>query len=134
MTTAVAVILGVVLSMLSPGVHAAQGEEKADDKKASVAGTWALAIKGPAAHGDVSAGLVLAQRGSQVTGTFSAHGADRSVKGEFKESTLTLSTGSGDTNQDLTLTAKLKTDGTLAGYLSGPMGDMQWTASRARDK
>ena len=134
MTTAAAVILGVVLSALSPGVHAGQGDKKAEDKTASVAGTWALAIKGPAAHGDVSAGLVLAQKGSQVTGTFSAHGADHSVKGEFKEGTLSLSAGSGEANQDLTLTAKLKADGTLAGYLSGPMGDMQWTASRARGK
>jgi len=54
------------------------------------------------------------------------------LKGEFSEATLTLDTTDTPADKGITFTAKLKDDGSLAGYLSGPMGDMQWTATRGR--
>ena len=76
-------------------------------------------------------GLDLAQEGKKVTGTLATpHGDDLRVDGEFVGGTLTLATpGGGDSH--ITMTAKLKDDGTLDGYISSQMGDMTWTAKRA---
>ena len=81
-------------------------------------------------------GLVLKQDGKKVTATPAPpHGSEIPLEGEFVGGTLKLSTSSqGGEAPHATLNAVLKSDGTLAGYLSGPMGDMQWTASRAKDE
>jgi hypothetical protein len=98
-----------------------------------VSGTWSMSVKGQGAHGDTSAELVLTQDGRKVTGKLSAHGNSHGVEGEFVDKALKLATTTGDSDHQLSLTAKLQDDGTLAGYLSGPMGDLRWTASRAKD-
>lgn len=96
-----------------------------------VAGKWNVAVKGPAAHGDMTATMLLRQEGKAVTGTFAVHGTEHTLKGEFSAPTLTLEATDTPADKALTFTATLKDDGSLAGYLSGPMGDMQWTATRA---
>ena len=97
-----------------------------------VAGTWSVAVDGP--HGAATMSLVLKQDDRKVTGTFvSGHGPDLALDGEFVDGTLKLeSTDHGDSK--VIFNAKLKDDGTLAGYVSGPMGDMKWTAERVKDK
>ena len=97
-----------------------------------VTGTWAVAVEGP--HGAASMSLVLKQEAKKVTGTFvSGHGPDLALAGEFVDGTLKLESGdSGDSK--VIFNAKLKDDGTLAGYVSGPMGDMKWTGERVKDK
>jgi uncharacterized protein (DUF2147 family) len=97
-----------------------------------VTGTWAVAIDGP--HGTTGMSLVLKQDGKKVTGTFvSGHAPDMALEGEFADGALKLeSAGGGD--EKVIFDAKLKEDGTLAGYVSGPMGDMKWTAERVKDK
>ena len=94
-----------------------------------VSGTWNLSFDSP--HGPAAMALVLKQDGTKVTGTFaSGHHPDMAVEGEFADGTLKLeTTEAGD--DKITFTGKLKDDGTLAGYLSSPMGDMKWTAARA---
>ena len=109
------------------GVVSAQPAKAA----ANVGGTWTVAVKGPAAHGDMEATMQLKQEGKAISGTFAVHGTEHTLKGEFTESTLTLETTDTPADKGLTFTATLKDDGSLAGYLSGPMGDMQWTATRA---
>ena len=78
--------------------------------------------------------LVLKQDANKVTGTFiSGHGPDLALEGEFADGTLRLeSAGGGDTK--VIFNGKLKDEGTLAGYVSGPMGDMKWTGERVKDK
>jgi len=96
----------------------------------TVAGTWTMTVEG-SPHGTMTAGLALKQDGTKVTGTFSSgHTADMTVAGEFVDGELKIETA-GDTDGKILFMAKLKDDGTLAGYLSSPMGDMRWTASRA---
>jgi hypothetical protein len=94
-----------------------------------VSGTWNLSVDSP--HGPAAMALILKQDGQKVTGTFaSGHHPDMAVEGEFADGTLKLeTTEAGD--DKITFTGKLKDDGTLAGYLSSPMGDMKWTAARA---
>jgi hypothetical protein len=97
-----------------------------------VSGTWTVAVEGP--HGAASMTLVLKQDAKKVTGTFvSGHGPDLALTGEFADGTLKLESGdAGDAK--VIFNAKLKDDGTLAGYVSGPMGDMKWTGERVKDK
>lgn len=121
-------LMSAVLAAIVPMGASHQGEQQAS----SVAGTWTLTVKGSGAHGDMTASLVLEQEAAKVSGTFSAHGAEHAVKGEFADGTLSLATGDG--GQHLTFTATLKADGTLAGDVSGPMGDMQWTATRKKGR
>jgi hypothetical protein len=98
-----------------------------------VSGKWNMTVKGPAAHGDMPAAMLLAQAGDKVTGTFSAHGTEHKLAGTYKDATLQLETTDTPADRSLTLSAKLQDDGTLAGFLSGPMGDMKWTASREKE-
>lgn len=99
-----------------------------------LSGKWDLNVKGPAAHGDLAATMLLAHKDDKVTGTFSAHGNEHKLAGTFKDGTLSLETTDTPADRALTFTAKPQEDGTLSGFLSGPMGDMKWTASRAKDK
>ena len=79
-------------------------------------------------------GLELTQEGKKVSGAFATpHGDELQVAGEFAENTLNLATTSGGESK-ISMTAKLKEDGTLDGYLSSQMGDMTWTARRVARK
>lgn len=98
----------------------------------TVSGTWTMTVQG-SPHGDMAMGLTLEQKGTKVTGTFASPHGDLAVAGEFADGTLSITTGGGD-DEKITFSAKLKENGTLAGYVSSPMGDMQWTASRVEDK
>ena len=99
-----------------------------------LSGKWDMNVKGPAAHGDMPATMMLTHKEDKVTGTFSAHGNEHKLAGTFKDGTLTLDTTDTPADKGLSFTAKFQEDGTLDGFLSGPMGDMKWTASRAKGK
>ena len=99
---------------------------------ASVAGKWTLSVNaGP--HGDFTMGLTLKQEGTSVSGTFSSPHGDMAVAGEFADGALKIATTQGSEDEKIYFQATLNEDGTLSGYMSSPMGDMKWTASRASD-
>ena len=96
----------------------------------SVTGTWTMTVEG-SPHGNMTTGLTLKQDGTKVTGTFSTgHSPDLTVSGALIDGELKLETPQEEEHK-IVFTAKLKDDGTLAGFLSSPMGDMKWTATRA---
>jgi hypothetical protein len=100
----------------------------------TVAGTWTMHVEG-GPHGDATMGLTLTQDGAKVSGTFaSGHTADMAVAGEFVNGELKIQTTAGGDDSKILFSAKLKEDGTLAGYISSQMGDMKWTATRASGK
>jgi hypothetical protein len=99
----------------------------------SVAGTWTLNVTG-SPHGDVAMGLTLKQDGTKVTGVFNSPHGDMDVAGEFVNGELKIATTSGAEDEKILFNAKLKDDGTLAGYVSSQMGDMKWTAMRTDEK
>ena len=100
---------------------------------ATVTGQWTMTVEG-SPHGNATMGLTLKQDGTKVTGTFSSgHSADMPVSGTFVKDELKVETA-GDADSKVVFNAKLKADGTLAGMISSPMGDMKWTASRADAK
>jgi hypothetical protein len=95
----------------------------------SVTGAWTMKVTG-GPHGDATMALTLTQDGTKVNGTFvSGHGPDMAVKGTFADGELKIET-EGDSEHRIAFMAKLKDDGTLAGYISSPMGDMKWTATK----
>jgi hypothetical protein len=105
-----------------------------ETKAADVSGTWTLTVEGHGAHGAMSATLKMKQDAKKVTGRMAAHGREHDVSGEFVDGTLTLQIASESEDHQASLTGKLKDDGTMAGYLSGPMGDLKWTAERAKQQ
>jgi hypothetical protein len=126
MSRQTAVRIGVVvLVAIFAGTLIASGDP--------VSGKWDMNVKGPAAHGDLAATMLLANTDGKVTGTFSAHGNEHKLAGSFKDGTLQLETTDTPADKSLSLTAKLQEDGTLSGYLSSPMGDMKWSAARVKD-
>lgn len=120
-------IVWMALLAVSVGL-AAQGSRKSD--AGGVSGRWDLVITGPAAHGDMTATLELQQDDKRVNGTLTGHGNTHKLAGELVDGALALETTDTPADHAHSLNAKLKDDGTLAGYLSGPMGDMQWTGRR----
>ena len=64
--TTVCAALVAVIGM----VHAQTSTKTA----ATVGGTWSVAVKGPAAHGDLQATMQLKQEGKAISGTFAVHG------------------------------------------------------------
>ncbi len=99
----------------------------------SVAGTWTMNVTG-SPHGDVAMGLALKQDGTKVTGIFNSPHGDMEVAGEFVNGELKIATTAGAEDEKILFNAKLKDDGSLAGYISSQMGDMKWTATRADQK
>jgi opacity protein-like surface antigen len=108
----------------------------AQQKKApvpSVTGNWTMTVEaGP--HGVMTMGLVLEQKGTAVTGTFASPHGDMPVEGEFVDGTLKLATANENVDSQITFEARLTDERILSGYLSSEMGDMKWTAERAKDK
>lgn len=96
---------------------------------ATVAGTWAMSVDSP--HGNMKCSLTLKQEGTKVTGSFRSQMPDMTVEGTFENGTLKIET-SDTAEHKLVFSGKLKEDGTLAGYISSEMGDMNWTAERAQ--
>ena len=96
---------------------------------ATVGGTWSMSIDSP--HGNMKTSLTLKQDGTKVTGTFRSQMPDMTVEGTFENGTLKVET-SYTAEHKLVFSAKLKDDGTLAGYVSSDMGDMNWTAERVQ--
>ena len=128
LAVSIAAALALPLSMDGAGADARQ------DKKAEkgVAGQWTLNVRSP--HGEVAMDLDLVQEGKKVSGTLATpHGDNLPIEGEFADGTLTLATP-GTSDSRITMTAKLKDNGTLDGYLSSQMGDMTWTAKRTTSK
>lgn len=97
----------------------------------SVGGVWTMTVEG-SPHGNQTMELTLTQKDTKVTGTFvSGHMPDMDVAGEFVDGELHVATTDASEDHKIVFTAKLKDDGTLAGIVSSPMGDMKWTATRA---
>jgi hypothetical protein len=121
----------VILVVALAASLTAQAAQQAKGTK-TVAGKWTMSVDSP--HGATTMGLVLEQEGKKVTGTFASPHGDFPVEGEFADRTLKLATTThGADSPEMTLNAKLKDNGTLAGYLSSSMGDMMWTAERAKE-
>lgn len=126
--TATVMAIGVMVTL-----DARTAAQHDNHGSASVTGKWTMTVEG-SPHGATTMGLTLKQDGKSVTGTFASPHGDMPVKGEFVDKALTLATASNNEGGEITFKAKLKDDGSLSGFLSSSMGDMTWTATRAKEK
>ena len=101
-------------------------------KPISVAGGWEMTVKGPPAHGDMTATLQLKQDGAKLSGTFAFNGKTQPIAGKLVDGALSFETTDTPADKAMAFTAQLK-DGELAGSVSTHMGDMRWTAVRAKE-
>jgi hypothetical protein len=113
----------------------AVGAQGSRSQAPSIAGRWIITTSEDGPHGKTSMPLVVTQDGRKVTAKLTPpHGEELTLAGEFANRELKLATAAEkDTHPAVTLQAKLKDDGSLAGVVSGPMGDVTWTAVRAKD-
>ena len=96
----------------------------------SVAGRWNMSIE---MTGNVMAAvLTLTLDGEKVAGTLTSdHSGELKVAGTFVKGALVFTVGSGD-GPSMTFTGALTDGDTLAGKLNGQMGELSWTAPRAK--
>jgi hypothetical protein len=127
--TRVLMIVGTVV-MLAAATMAAQAPSAAPD----LTGKWTMKVSG-GPHGDTAMALTLKQDGEKVTAMFNpGHDGDIPMSGTFVKGALTLKSPANDEGQAITMKGTLKTDGSLAGFLSSAMGDMTWSAVRDKSK
>jgi hypothetical protein len=126
-------VMVVLIIGFTPAPASAQHAQQEKKAAPGVAGKWTMTVQGNP-HGATTMGLTLTQAGKAVTGTFASPHGDMPVKGELVDGTLTLATTATGDAPEITFNARLKDDDTLTGYLSSTMGDMTWTAERAKEK
>lgn len=93
----------------------------------TVTGKWDLSADTP--HGVMTMGLDLKQDGDRVTGKLiGLMNRDFDITGEMKDRQLTVSTA----DDQFAIALSLKADGSLAGHLSTPQGDVACKAVRGK--
>ena len=109
---------------------------KPDPKAApALTGKWSLSVDTP--QGTMLNTMDLKVDGKKVTGTIASQMGTSELEGEFADGKLTfnMSVDTPNGNLQIAWTGALKDDGTLSGTASvGDMGQMNWTASRIKDK
>jgi hypothetical protein len=118
-------------SSAAPAADRIDGQDS-KSAKTGVAGTWTMTVSAP--NGTSTMALKLEQDGRKVTGAFTSPHGEAPVKGEFADGKLTCSATLNDSGHEsqVSFAATLKDDGTLAGTMTSEMGEMPWTATRAK--
>ena len=131
MIAAVMIALGLFVSSAQAG-PGSQDPKKDQKAPASVAGNWNMSVNGP--QGPMSVSMVLAQDGKKLTGSLSSQMGETQLEGEFADGKISfwISFQGSSGSMQIAFAGVLKEDGTLEGTLSGQMGDMNWTAERAK--
>lgn len=116
------------------GVTSAQEPpaQKPAETAVSVDGTWLMSLDGP--QGPMQITMVLKQEDTKVTGSLTSQMGETALEGTFEAGKLAFGIifDAGGQMMEIYFAGDLKEDGTLAGALSGPMGDMPWVAERAK--
>jgi hypothetical protein len=102
----------------------------------NLTGDWTFSLIGDHV---MRSGLMLEQTGTTLTGTMLLMGKEAPVDGEFVDGTVTLGVKAEMRDAEghgvpLKFSGKLQEDGTLAGELETPRGNVQWTAERLKKR
>ncbi len=102
---------------------------RATPAPAGVAGAWNMGVT--MAGQTMQIALTLAVEDTTVIGTLSSeHSGVMAVRGTWSGGVLSMATGSGAST--MTYTGTLQEDGSLAGKLKTPAGELPWTATRVK--
>jgi hypothetical protein len=99
-------------------------------EQTNLSGNWTMRL-----NDEISLRLVLAQKGKNITGTLqNPHGNPIQIKGQFsgKEFQFTGSSEGGEWAYRMTGKGTLQPDGSFAGDIKSNVGDLTWTAVRAK--
>jgi hypothetical protein len=100
----------------------------------TLSGTWAMTLPGPQ-EDNMDALLVLRQEGSKVGGTLTLGPlGEAPLRGEYANGKLSFAVSmQGPSEQiELSFRGAATASGGLSGTMSGPMGDVSWSATRQK--
>jgi len=122
---------------LVAGVSAQQTPAKPEPKPATpaaktIAGNWDMNIVSD--QGPLAILATFKLDGTKLTGNLNSQMGDTALVGEAVDGKVkfTIQFDGGGGSMELLFTGAMKDDGTLAGGMSGPMGEMSWTATRVK--
>jgi hypothetical protein len=130
LVTMVAIVIGMLASVSA--MPASQDPAK-DLSKVSIAGKWTMSLESP--QGPMSIAVVLKVDGTKVTGTLTSQMGETPLEGTYAEGVLNfgITFEGGGNSMQIAFAGKLTDENTLAGSLSGPMGDIPWSAVRIKE-
>jgi len=111
----------------------AKPEAKPESAASPFAGKWNVNVQNP--NGAVESTLDLKVDGKKVTGTLQSQMGNATVEGEIADGKLTFwfSMDANGTTLNITFVGTSQKDGSLAGTLSFGQGDLNWTATKAKN-
>jgi hypothetical protein len=111
----------------------AKPEAKPEAPASPFAGKWNVNIQGP--NGAVDSALDLKVDGQKVAGTIQSQMGEAKLEGEIADAKLTFwfSMDANGQTLNITFVGTSQKDGSLAGTLSFGQGEMNWTATKAKN-
>ena len=139
-----AMAASVILTAAVPNAEAGQGQaqgqpptqakpEAKPEAASPFAGKWNVNVQNP--NGAVESTLDLKVDGKKVAGTLQSQMGNATVEGEIADGKLTFwfSMDANGTTLNITFVGTSQKDGSLAGTLSFGQGDLNWTATKAKN-
>jgi len=111
----------------------AKPEAKPEATASPFAGKWNVNVQNP--NGAVESTMDLKVDGKKVTGTLQSQMGDAKLEGEIADGKLTFwfSMDANGQTLNITFVGTSQKDGSLAGTLSFGQGDLNWTATKAKN-
>jgi hypothetical protein len=111
----------------------AKPEPKPETAASPFAGKWNVNVQNP--NGAVDSTMELKVDGKKVTGTLQSQMGEAKLEGEVADGKLTFwfSMDANGQTLNITFVGTSQKDGSLAGTLSFGQGDLNWTATKAKN-
>ena len=111
----------------------AQAKPEAKPEASPFAGKWNVNVQNP--NGAVDSTMDLKVDGKKVTGTLTSQMGDAKLEGEIADAKLTVwfSMDANGQTLNITFVGTMQKDGSLAGTLSFGQGELNWTATKAKN-
>jgi hypothetical protein len=132
--TVLALVAGVSAQQTTPppAKPDAKPEAKAPAAGKTLDGKWDMNITSD--QGPMAIVATFKMDGTKLTGNLNSQMGDTALVGEFNAGKLkfTIQFDGGGGAMEIVFNGTMKDDGTLTGTLNGQMGEMNWTATRAK--
>ena len=111
----------------------AQAKPEAKPEASPFAGKWNVNVQNP--NGAIDSTMELKVDGKKVTGTLQSQMGEAKLEGEIADAKLTFwfSMDANGQTLNITFVGTAQKDGSLAGTLSFGQGDLNWTATKAKN-